>query len=109
MGADMPGAKILRERLYPVKINGVNRSAILDSNDNLLAGVTEALGQENEVTIAKMNWLSDKGNGKIRVDGGLRDEGERCKEALGGQILSIRIMMFTQLVGNFHGCRGCKG
>ncbi|KNB17801.1 hypothetical protein FOXG_22053 [Fusarium oxysporum f. sp. lycopersici 4287] len=58
------GAKILRERLYPVKINGANRSAVLDSNGNLLPGVTEALGQENEVTIAKINWLGDKGNGK---------------------------------------------
>ncbi|KAL9561263.1 hypothetical protein ACKAV7_014618 [Fusarium commune] len=65
LGADMPRAKILRERLYPVKINGANRSAVLDSNGNLLPGVTEALGQENEVTIAKMNWLSDKGNGKV--------------------------------------------
>jgi hypothetical protein len=64
LGTDIPGAKILRERLYPVKINGANRSAVLDPNDNLLDGVTEALGQENEVTIAKMNWLSDKGNGK---------------------------------------------
>ncbi|EGU72829.1 hypothetical protein FOXB_16661 [Fusarium oxysporum f. sp. conglutinans Fo5176] len=63
-GADIPGVKILRERLYPVKINGANRSAVLDSNDNLLPGVSEALGQENEVTIARMNWLSDKGNGK---------------------------------------------
>jgi hypothetical protein len=64
LGADMPGARILRERLYPVKVNGANRSAVLDSNNNLLPGASEALGQENEVTIAKINWLSDKGNGK---------------------------------------------
>ncbi|EXK76852.1 hypothetical protein FOQG_18420 [Fusarium oxysporum f. sp. raphani 54005] len=60
----MPGAKILRERLYPVKINGANRSVVLDSNSNLLPGVAEVLGQEIEVTIAKINWLSDKRNGK---------------------------------------------
>jgi hypothetical protein len=64
LGADMPGAKILRERLYPVKVNGANRSAVLDSNGNLLAGASEALGQENEVTIAKINWLSDKGTAR---------------------------------------------
>src|SRR6478735_7506770 len=64
LGADMPGARILRERLYPVKVNGANRSAVLDSNNNLLPGASEALSQENEVTIAKINWLSDKGNGK---------------------------------------------
>ncbi|KAF4962820.1 hypothetical protein FSARC_9103 [Fusarium sarcochroum] len=57
-------AAILRERRYPVKINGANRRAVLHSNDNLLPGATEAPGQENEVTIARMNWLSDKGNGK---------------------------------------------
>jgi hypothetical protein len=64
LGADMPGAKILRERLYPVKVKGANQSAVLNSNGNLLARAREALGQENEVTIAKINWLSDKGNGK---------------------------------------------
>jgi hypothetical protein len=61
---DIPGAKHLRELLYPVKINGAYRLAVLDSDHNLLPGVTEILGQENEMTIAKMNWLSDKGNAK---------------------------------------------
>jgi hypothetical protein len=61
---DIPGAKLLRERLYPVKTDGANRLAVLDSNHNLLPGVAEVLGQENEVTIARMDWLSDKGNGK---------------------------------------------
>jgi hypothetical protein len=31
----------------------------------VLPGAAEALGRENEVTIAKMHWLSDKGNGKM--------------------------------------------
>ncbi|EXK77636.1 hypothetical protein FOQG_17656 [Fusarium oxysporum f. sp. raphani 54005] len=44
LGADMRGAKILKQRLYPVKVNGANRSAVLDSIDNLLAGVTEEFG-----------------------------------------------------------------
>jgi hypothetical protein len=65
LGADMSGAMILRERLYPVKINGANRSAVLGSNHNLLLGASEAFGQENEVTISRMNWLSDKRNGKV--------------------------------------------
>jgi hypothetical protein len=56
---------ILRERLYLVKINGANRSAVLGSNHNLLPRASEAFGQENEVTISRMNWLSDKKNGKV--------------------------------------------
>jgi hypothetical protein len=46
--ADMSEAMILRERLYLVKINGANRSAVLDSNRNLLPGVVEAFGQETK-------------------------------------------------------------
>ncbi|KAJ0131797.1 hypothetical protein HZ326_25106 [Fusarium oxysporum f. sp. albedinis] len=42
LGADMRGAKILKQRLYPVKVNGANRSAVLDSIDNLLAGENDA-------------------------------------------------------------------
>jgi hypothetical protein len=61
---DIPRAKLPRERLFPVKINEANRSAVLDSNHSLLPSVAEVRGQENEVTIARMNWLSDKGNGK---------------------------------------------
>jgi hypothetical protein len=60
----IPGAKVLRDRVYPVKIDGANRSAVLDAHGNLLPGVVEALSQENEVIIARMNWLSDKINGK---------------------------------------------
>jgi hypothetical protein len=48
LGADMSEAMILRERLYLVKINGANRSAVLDSNRNLLPGVVEAFGQETK-------------------------------------------------------------
>lgn len=44
LGANIPGAKILREQLYSVKINRANRSVVLDSYDNPLPGVAEALG-----------------------------------------------------------------
>jgi uncharacterized coiled-coil protein SlyX len=40
------GARILRDQLYPVKVDNVNRSAVLDSEGNVLAGAAEALGKE---------------------------------------------------------------
>ncbi|RFN41629.1 reverse transcriptase [Fusarium flagelliforme] len=59
------GARVPRDQLYPVKVDGANRTAVLDSSGEVLPGAAEALGKENEVTIAKMHWLSDKENGKM--------------------------------------------
>jgi hypothetical protein len=58
------GARILRDQLYPVKVDNVNRSAVLDSEGNVLVGAAEALGKENNVTIAKISWLSKRDSGK---------------------------------------------
>ncbi|KAM5526660.1 zinc knuckle [Fusarium oxysporum f. sp. phaseoli] len=59
------GARVLRDQPYPVKVDGANRTAVLDSSGNILPGAAEALGKENEATIAKMHWLSNKENGKM--------------------------------------------
>jgi hypothetical protein len=37
--------------LYPVKVDGANRTAVLDLSGKVLPG---ALGKENDLTIAKM-------------------------------------------------------
>ncbi|KAJ0126075.1 hypothetical protein HZ326_30822, partial [Fusarium oxysporum f. sp. albedinis] len=58
------GARVLRDQLFPVKVDGANRTAVLDLKGDILPGAMEALGKENEVTIAKIHWLSDKENGK---------------------------------------------
>lgn len=50
--------------MYPVKINGTNCSAVLDAYSSLVLGAVEALGQGNKVIIARINWLTDKINGK---------------------------------------------
>lgn len=60
----MKGARVLRDQLFPVKVDGTNRTAVLDSNGDMLSGVRDALGKENDVTIAKIHWLSNKENGK---------------------------------------------
>ena len=59
-----PGARVLRDQLYPVKVDNANRTAILDQNGVILPEVMEALGKENEVHIAKMAWLSKKDTSK---------------------------------------------
>ncbi|KAJ6114720.1 hypothetical protein N7486_000498 [Penicillium sp. IBT 16267x] len=54
------GARVLRDELYPIKVDSVKRAAVLDENHDILTGVAAALGEENETTVAKMTWLSSK-------------------------------------------------
>jgi hypothetical protein len=58
------GARVLRDQLYPVKVDNANRTAILDQEGKVLPGAAEVLGKENEVHIAKIGWLSRKDTGK---------------------------------------------
>ena len=48
------GVRVLRDELYPIKVDNVNRLAVLDENEEIRTGVAEALGQENETTVAKI-------------------------------------------------------
>jgi hypothetical protein len=59
-----PGARVLRDQLYPVKVDNVSRMAVLGHEGKVLPGATEALGAENDVQIAKMAWLSRKDSAK---------------------------------------------
>lgn len=59
-----PGVRVLRDQLYPIKVDNANRTAVLDQDGNLLPGITETLALENEVSIAKMASLSRKDMGK---------------------------------------------
>jgi hypothetical protein len=55
---------VLRDQLYPVKVDNVNRTTILDQNGKVLPGAAEVLGKENEVHIAKIGWLSRRDTGR---------------------------------------------
>ena len=55
-----PGARVLRDELYPIKIDSVKRTAVLDENDKIRAGAAEAFSEENETTVAKIIWLSNR-------------------------------------------------
>ena len=54
------GARVLRDDLYPIKVDSVRRTAVLDENNKIQMGATEGFGQENEATVAKIAWLSNK-------------------------------------------------
>ncbi|KAJ5688202.1 hypothetical protein N7536_010821 [Penicillium majusculum] len=54
------GAQVLRDELYPIKVDSVNKAVVLDEKDEIRARATAALSEENEVTVAKIAWLSRK-------------------------------------------------
>jgi hypothetical protein len=58
------GTRVLRDQLYPIKVDNANRTAILDQEGKVLPGAAEVLGKENDVQIAKIAWLSKKDSGK---------------------------------------------
>jgi hypothetical protein len=62
--AKVEGTRVLRDQLFPVKVDGVNRCVVLDEQSQLRPEITDKLGKENEVEIAKMAWLSKKDNQK---------------------------------------------
>ncbi|KAJ6436683.1 reverse transcriptase [Purpureocillium lavendulum] len=61
VGAKLPhGARLLRDELYPVKVDHVNRIAVLDEMGDIRAGAMEAFSKENDVQVAKIAWLSKR-------------------------------------------------
>jgi hypothetical protein len=54
------GMRVLRDDLYPIRVDGVNRTAVLDETGNVRTGAAEACGIENETQVAKIAWLSNK-------------------------------------------------
>ena len=55
-----PGARVMRDQLYPVKIDNANRAAVLNPDGTVRQEAAEIFGKENEVNIAKIVWLSRK-------------------------------------------------
>lgn len=63
-GIQTQGTRVLRDQLFPVKVDNANRAQVLNSDGTIREDALIALGQENEVRIAKIVWLSDKSNQK---------------------------------------------
>jgi hypothetical protein len=51
---------VLRDELYPIKVDSVNKAAVLDEKGDIRVGAAAAFGEENEITVTKINWLSNK-------------------------------------------------
>jgi hypothetical protein len=58
------GARMLQDELYLIKVDSINKDAVLNKNGNIRVGAAAAFGEENDTTIAKMNWLSNKESSK---------------------------------------------
>ncbi|KAJ5865178.1 uncharacterized protein N7529_007094 [Penicillium soppii] len=58
------GARVLRDELYPIKVDSVNKAAVLDEKDEIRAGAAAAFSEENEATVAKVAWLSKRESAK---------------------------------------------
>jgi hypothetical protein len=58
------GARVLRDELYPIKVDSVNKTAVLDEKGEIRAEATAVLSEENDTTVAKIAWLSRKENAK---------------------------------------------
>jgi hypothetical protein len=58
------GSRILRDQLYPIKVDSGRTDAVLQPNGKPRADVRETLEAENNTSIAKAAWLSAKGTGK---------------------------------------------
>lgn len=54
------GVRVLRDDLYPIRVDSINRVAVLDETGNIRTGAAEAFGQENDTQVAKVAWLSNR-------------------------------------------------
>ena len=54
------GSRVLRDELFPVKVDNVKRTAVLDEKDEIRTGAAEAFGEENGTIVAKIAWLSKR-------------------------------------------------
>jgi glycosyltransferase involved in cell wall biosynthesis len=55
-----PGRHVFQDKLYPIKVENVNRKMVLDDHGETRNGTVEALSKENNVRVAKVAWLSKK-------------------------------------------------
>jgi hypothetical protein len=54
------GVRVLRDQLFPVKINNVKARAVLLSERSIKKEALAALENKNRVKLAKLAWLSKK-------------------------------------------------
>ncbi|KDN61464.1 hypothetical protein CSUB01_11710 [Colletotrichum sublineola] len=59
-----PGMRVRDDDLYPIKVDFVRWSAVWEEKGKYRSQAAEELSKENDTTVAKIMWLSDKENPK---------------------------------------------
>jgi DNA polymerase III alpha subunit (gram-positive type) len=54
------GTRVLRDDLYPIKVDNVSRTAVLNEMNEIRIEAAETLGRENDTEVAKVAWLSKR-------------------------------------------------
>ena len=54
------GAQILQDDIYPIRVDSVNCTAVLNETGNIHNGAAETFGRENDTQVAKIAWLSNR-------------------------------------------------
>ena len=52
----MEGARVLRDQLYPVKVNNARTDAVLQPNGDIKEDIVSALNDSNKTQVAKVSW-----------------------------------------------------
>lgn len=48
------GARVLRDDLYPIKVDSVNKAVVLDETGEIRAKAAAVFSEENDATVAKI-------------------------------------------------------
>lgn len=56
---------MLWDKLYPIKVDSVNKATVLDKKDKICARAIAAFSKENKATVAKIVWLSKRESAKV--------------------------------------------
>ncbi|KAF5964566.1 reverse transcriptase [Fusarium coicis] len=54
------GIRVLRDDLYPIKVDNVSRTAVLNEMNEIRIEAVETLGRENDTEVSKIAWLSKR-------------------------------------------------
>ena len=108
------GARVLRDQLYPVKVNNVRTDAILQPNGEIKEEAMAALNDSNNIKVAKFSWLSSRQFRKAYRSMVLfftkRSEAERFLRdgffTVGGESAHVRV--FEPSTGSPR-CYNCQG
>ena len=93
------GVRILRDQLYPVKVNNARADAVLQADGTIQEDIVSTLNDSNKTQVTKVTWLSSKqarkAYGSMVIFLKKRSEAERFLGEgffnVGGESASVRI------------------